>query len=146
MKVLKIFQIIFIILLICFSVFIIIQRLQGVHHPKIFGYGFGIVITGSMEPDLPAGSFIIIHEEEIKESDIITYNHYAGKSVTHRVIKLDSDTVITKGDANLVEDPRFNKSDVIGKVVYHFDARILVVIILLYAGYCLIYTIFSKEQ
>ena len=146
MKVFKIFQIIFIILLICLFVHLLVQRIQGVHHPKIFGYGFGIVLTGSMEPELPAGSLIVIHEEEIGKNDIITYNHYSGKSVTHRVTNIDGNVVTTKGDANLSADPKFDKNNVIGKVVYHCDAKIFLVISLIYAFYCLAYSIFTKKR
>ena len=142
-KIFKMALVIFIciILISCF-----VQKIQGAHHPKIFGYGFGVVLTGSMEPNLPAGSFIVIHEEEIKEDDIITYNHYTGRSVTHRVIEIDGDTIKTQGDANNSADPKFKSSDVIGKVILHFNILWILIPVMIYVMGSLIYACIPERK
>ena len=142
----KFFKAVFIITLCCVLLICFIQKLQGVHHPKIFGYGFGFVVSGSMEPNLPAGSFIIIHEEDFKENDVITYNHYSGRSVTHRVIEVNGDTVKTQGDANNTSDPEFSSGDVIGKVICHFNMLWIIVPLVIYAIFAFIYAIIPERE
>jgi signal peptidase len=147
MKILwKILKAVFIIALCCVLLSCFIQKLQGVHHPKIFGYGFGVILTGSMEPNLPAGSFIVIHEEDFKEDDIITYNHYSGRSVTHRVIEVNGDIVKTQGDANNTADPVFSRKDIVGKVICYFDAMYILVPFGCFAIGSLIYCLIPSKK
>ena len=80
--------------------------------PRFFGYQIYSVISGSMEPEMPVGSLIYVHEEkpeDIEEQDIIAFYSSLEESgiITHRVVKnnIVSGTFITKGDANDKEDP-----------------------------------------
>ena len=44
--------------------------------PGIFGYHMYHVLSGSMEPEMPVGSLIYVHEEkpeDIEEQDIIAF-------------------------------------------------------------------------
>ena len=137
---LKFIKVVFWICFILVMANCLIQKIQGAHHPKTFGYGFGVVLTGSMEPNVPAGSFAIIHEQDNYEvGDVITYNHYTGRSVTHRIIEIDGDTIKTQGDANRVSDPTFSSKDIIGKVVCHFDVMYVFVPIAIFVLGSLIY-------
>ena len=76
--------------------------------PKIFGYEIYNVISGSMEPEIPVGSLILVapsQPESIIEGDIIAFES-TDSVVTHRVVenkKLEGE-LITKGDANEKED------------------------------------------
>lgn len=78
--------------------------------------------NGSMEPTIPVGARIIIHEQdEYKAGDIITFRADKGEVVTHRLIGFASNgDYVMKGDANptadVWEDP-ITKSDVMGKVI-----------------------------
>ena len=90
--------------------------------------------------------------KEFKEKDIVTYKK-DNKYVTHRIIKIEGDKVITKGDANNVEDPPINKKDIIGKYVYKnkildflvkYKVYILFGIIIIYLIYLLIKTILTE--
>lgn len=83
-----------------------------------------VVISGSMEPAIPAGSLIVVADKDSYASgDIISFNEAGDKIVTtHRISRIeDTDGVIryfTKGDRNEEIDPPpvyFNK--VVGKVV-----------------------------
>ena len=123
MKIIK--KIIFILFLLVSFVYLFI-----IISPKIFKnfYPFGIkvaiVLTGSMEPTLEINDFVIVKKpSNIKENDIISYNdNISKKEVLHRVIKIDEDEIITKGDANNTEDLPINIKQVtgvyIGKIKY----------------------------
>lgn len=76
--------------------------------PKLFGYEMYNVVSGSMEPEIPVGSLIVVgavQPENVSEGEIIAFE--SGESVvTHRVVqnkKLEGE-FITKGDANEKED------------------------------------------
>lgn len=81
------------------------------------------VASGSMEPTLPTGSRILIHEEPHYEAgEIITFYADDREVVTHRLMSIASDgSFTTKGDANPTPDvwnDPVTSDDVIGKVVY----------------------------
>ena len=76
------------------------------------------VETGSMEGQIHIGDYILIYQKKnYSVDDVVTYtvNNY---HVTHRIIKMDGDKVITKGDANNREDEEINVNQIEGKVIY----------------------------
>lgn len=80
--------------------------------PRMFGYQIYNVLTGSMEPAIPAGSLIYAENtepSEIEEGDVIVFYSSvdAGVIITHRVEENHrvSGEFITKGDANAGRDP-----------------------------------------
>lgn len=76
------------------------------------------VITGSMEPKIKSGDYIlVIKSKEYKKGDIVTYFH-DGYYVTHRIESINGNKVVTKGDANNKEDEVFDSNSIIGKFVY----------------------------
>lgn len=96
---------------------IIIFNLCSILDIGFFNYRIFKVVTGSMEPNIKVGETILIkNENKYKKGDIITYK-YKNTYVTHRVVKIDKDSIITKGDANNTVDEAIKKSDVIGKMV-----------------------------
>ena len=73
--------------------------------------------TGSMEDNIHVGDYILIlHKEKYKVGDVVTYrkDNYL---ITHRIIKIDNDDIVTKGDANNIEDEKINKDEIVGKVI-----------------------------
>ena len=65
-----------------------------------------VILSGSMEPELPVGSLCMIdcQQKEPDEGDIISYK--AGDSfITHRVVEVTDEGYVTKGDANDSKDP-----------------------------------------
>jgi len=78
--------------------------------PRLFGYQIYTVISGSMEPDIPLGSLVYVHEtdpETVAEGDVIAYYGSAdGAIITHRVVYNQTvvKNFVTKGDANDTED------------------------------------------
>lgn len=84
---------------------------------NFFGYTFFDVATGSMAEQINIDDVIIVKiTKDVKEQDIITYK--VGKDfITHRIVKIEQDVIVTKGDANNVSDNPIDKSVVVGKVV-----------------------------
>lgn len=84
--------------------------------PKVFGHSVMKIVSGSMETEIPEGSYILIKEidpAEVKEGDVITFfsSDYAiyGLPNTHRVVEPPIVTdggieFVTRGDANPTND------------------------------------------
>lgn len=83
-----------------------------------------IVMSGSMEPAIKTGSVCFVNTkasfEKVQIDDIITYR-LLDSYITHRVVNhVDDDALITKGDANNVEDLGvITKENYYGKVIGH---------------------------
>ena len=87
----------------------------------INGYGILEVVSGSMEPTINIGDLIVINTKakDFEKNDIITFYDVNGSFVTHRLVKIKDDKMITKGDNNNVEDEgEVTISDVVGIVEY----------------------------
>ncbi len=103
-------------LLILFLVYRIVS-IKFFNKDVTLRYTFYEIATGSMEPTLNVKDFIIVKEsDKYSVGDIITYKE-DNSYITHRIIKINGDTLVTKGDANNSEDKIISKSEVIGKVV-----------------------------
>ena len=86
-------------------------------YSNFFGYTFFEVTTGSMSGTIEINDVVIVKiNDNIKENDIITYQ-LDDTIITHRLIKIEDNQLITKGDANNAEDKPIEKKSVIGKVV-----------------------------
>ena len=81
-------------------------------------YSLFVVSSGSMEPTIKVGSLIVVNKEyEIKEQKIITF-YRQSQPITHRIVKIDGNQIITKGDANVANDPwTIQKDEIIGEVI-----------------------------
>ena len=112
----KIAYAVLILLLVVLVLYLLIARVSG-KIPSLFGYSVVRIVTPSMEPKIPVGSFVLIKKaspEEIQPGDIVTFFTddpdplVAGKTVTHRVLSVslnDGKYVFeTKGD-NLTTNP-----------------------------------------
>lgn len=84
----------------------------------ILGYNYKTVLTGSMEPAIPVGSIVITKEQSSYEmEDIISFQE-EGAIITHRIISIDRERYITKGDANNVADTEeVQQKQILGKVI-----------------------------
>ena len=109
--------VVFIIMLI--GVYYIVQiRILNKEYANMFGYTFFEVATGSMAHTIEIGDIVVVKlDNEVNENDIIVYKE--GKDyITHRLIKMNGDDLITKGDANNSEDKSIIKEQVLGQVIY----------------------------
>ncbi len=83
-----------------------------------FGYTYFEILTGSMEDEINIDDYVFVKiTKDVKENDIISF-YASDEVITHRIIKISDDEIITKGDANNAEDKPITNDDVIGKVVY----------------------------
>ena len=142
-----ILNIIFYIFLILFVIYIINLLICKVIYkdniPRFFNYYIFNVTSGSMEESIHVGDYIIVKKaDDFKVNDIVTYqkdNYF----ITHRIIEIDGDKVVTKGDANNVPDAEISKNDIIGKyyrksklLSFYIKNRFIIIgsILLLYMG------------
>ena len=87
---------------------------------EVFGYSVFNVATGSMEPTIKKEDIILVKRmNDYQQDDIITFVK-EGSYITHRIISIDGNNFITKGDANNTSDPAIPKDIVLGKVLHIF--------------------------
>ncbi|MGO2052182.1 MAG: signal peptidase I [Glutamicibacter sp.] len=96
--------------------------------PKLGGATAYTVLTGSMRPEFPPGSLIVVRPadmEEIRIGDVVTYQLTSGEPevVTHRVAAVSStlsgETQFTlRGDANNTDDDPVRPEQIRGKLWY----------------------------
>lgn len=86
-------------------------------YSSFFGYSVFEVQTGSMADTINPGDWIIVkYQRAINLKDIITYEQ-DGNFVTHRVVEVYKETLVTKGDFNNTKDDPISRKQVVGKVV-----------------------------
>ena len=110
------------------------------------------VLTNSMETGIHAGDYIVITKsKEYKKGDVITYINEDGYFITHRIIKIKDNKVITKGDANNTEDEAIDITDIKGKLVYkgkilNFIMNFRYIIVALIIGLFLVSGYLDKQE
>ena len=113
--------IIFSLIGIVLGLFVYTQNAKGLVKDKMpmpFGYGMSVVLSGSMESRLSVDDLVIIKAtDNYKVNDIVLFQD-GNSLVIHRIIKIDGDTVTTKGDANNTADEPIQKSQIKGVLVY----------------------------
>ena len=82
-----------------------------------FGVGVSVVLSGSMEPDLNVNDLVFLREaESYQPGEIVVYQD--GRTlVIHRLLAIDGETAVTKGDANNRADDPIPVSAIKGKLV-----------------------------
>ena len=107
--------------LIIYNVYNIISRtVFGISMPKLFGFAFATVASGSMADEIDTGDFIVIKEQsKYLLGDVITfYDSESRTYITHRIILVSGGNYATKGDANDAPDNfTVSESAIVGKVV-----------------------------
>ena len=95
------------------------RNLTGNALPMPFGYGGAVVLSGSMEPAIKVDELIIVKAEKMYEvGDVVVYQ--TGLiPVVHRIVDMDEQTAITRGDANNTEDSPILLSQIKGRVIAH---------------------------
>lgn len=99
--------------------------------PTVFGYHMLRVVTGSMDPTYPEGSYIVVKStdtDKLKVGEVISFysrdEAIAGQINTHRIKEIKNNngtkSFVTKGDANPTQDPvEVQPEDIVGKVIAH---------------------------
>ncbi len=119
-------------LIVFFLVFIFIYNINNVIQMKFlkkdyssfFGYTVLEVVSGSMEPTIHVGDFIVVKTDhyQYKENDIVTFYDVNGSFVTHRLISIQDGYMVTKGDANNTEDEKMPLDSIIGVYAFKMNA------------------------
>ena len=91
-------------------------NVQGKEYVDIFGYSIFSTETASMSPTIEIGDIVIVKlGEQGQKRDIITYKS-GNAFITHRIIEIDGENIIAKGDNNNTQDNPIKKGAIIGKV------------------------------
>ena len=92
-------------------------KVLGNKYVNIFGYSIFEVATGSMHGSIEIGDAVLVKiNSDYDVNDIVTYQS-GNDFITHRVIAKEDSSIITKGDANNVNDNPVESDLVLGKVV-----------------------------
>lgn len=104
------------------------MAVQQNRYLRIFNHSYSVVGSGSMEPTIMTGEFIIIkyvsydsvYEDVLNgEEPIIAFK--TDKNIVHRAIGVEDGKIITKGDNNPSQDEGFvDETNFIGVVTTHF--------------------------
>ena len=89
----------------------------------LFGNKPAVIVSGSVEPTIQTGAFILVHFSDFEDcelGDVITYYHPGlDELVTHRIVERGDACYWTKGDANPARDGvSVVKDNFYGKVTY----------------------------
>ncbi len=131
------------------------KTLMGDPMPMPLGFGVSVVLSGSMEPELSVDDLVIIRKtQDVSPGDVIVFQQ-GSSLVIHRLIDIQGDQLITKGDANNIADKPISRSDVKGVLVsaipgvgvaVHFIRQPIVIFLLLAGAVFLAYLSGRREQ
>ena len=123
-KIIAIIVVVILTLILSFNIFNFISiNILGNDLPTINGYAYLEVISGSMEPKIRIGDIVIIDTKvnSYKVKDIVTFRDTNGSFVTHRIIEIKDNEIITQGDANNTIDDAITKDQIVGRYVYQIN-------------------------
>ena len=122
-KALHVISIVVVVIEILIVASIIASRFSG-NVPQIFGYSLYVIASPSMTPELEVGDMIISRKYdggELQVGQVVEYvgksGDMAGKIITHKIVRItgegDDRVIVTKGTANLNEDPPIAPADIL---------------------------------
>lgn len=122
-KIAKVFiNIILIIFILVMSIYMVSKYIFKDEVPNVLGFSILKVVSGSMESTIKINNFIVIKSSSnYNLGDIVTYQDQNNNLVTHRIISIKNNEIITKGDNNNIEDEPIIKENIKGKVVLIFN-------------------------
>ena len=147
-------KIIYIVVLIILFMAILLNvlSLSGI---SLLGFRIYKVGSGSMRPYLNVNDTIIIKKcDDYKLNDIVTYQNNE-EYVTHRIVSINNSEIITKGDANNIQDDPITKDKIVGKLIYKFHifgflsyllSKPFVWVLLFIVGFLVTYFIPNKKE
>lgn len=93
------------------------SMLGGNSLPMPFGFGVTVVLSGSMEPELSVDDLLIVKPADAYEVGDVVVFQTQRTAVVHRIVSINGDEIITRGDANTSDDDPITKANIKGKVV-----------------------------
>ena len=143
-KIIKSLAYIILIILVSLCIYTFITTdVMKKEYVNVFGHTYFVVKTGSMSGTLEVNDIIIVRvTDKVKKGDIITYISKDGSIITHRLINIVGDKLITRGDVNNVEDEPITRDKVIGVVKLSFAPslifKLLALFIIVFIAFALI--------
>ena len=135
------------------------KNISGNAMPMPFGVGVGVVLSGSMEPDISIDDVIIVAKtdpEDYELGQVVVYQE-GRMLVVHEIIDISEDgqTITTQGTANSGADDPINVKYVKGRVVkvlpglgkaVHFIKTPAVTVIIVAVAAILLVLSYRKEK
>ena len=85
--------------------------------PMPFGFGTAVVVSNSMYPSLEVNDLIIIEKtNDYQIGDIVVYDD-GNVLVVHRIVEIDDEVFVAKGDVNNSNDKPYSINLIKGEVV-----------------------------
>lgn len=95
-------------------------NIKGNTYTTMLGYSAFEVSTGSMSGTMEIGDAILVklidQDEVVSKDEIVVYSQETAL-VTHRIVEVNDNQIITKGDANNTNDTPIQRNQIIGKVI-----------------------------
>ena len=117
-SILRYFFLIFISFVVGINIYTInASRIVGNAVPMPFGIGAAVVLSGSMEPVINVDDLVIVVKtDNFEVGDIIVFQE--GRiAITHRIVEINDEYVITRGEANNTNDTPLSYEQIKGKVI-----------------------------
>lgn len=88
-------------------------------YSNVFGYTAFKVVSGSMSDTINIGDIVVVkikkNSDKFQINDIVCFKQ-DDYIITHRIISIEGNKILTKGDANNAEDKTISEEQIIGKV------------------------------
>lgn len=137
-------NIIIIFLLIIWLYYIFQVHVNKANKEEAFSHTLFIVNTGSMEDTIGINDIILVERtKNIEENDIIAFKQ-DGIFIVHRIVNINQDEIVTKGDANNQVDKPIKYEQVIGKVIGVVPIGFVILIIILIIGFNILLSFLEK--
>jgi signal peptidase len=116
--ILKIFFAVFVSVIIGFNLYLFNSKVFLKEKlPMPLGYGTAVVVSNSMYPYLEINDLIIVKKtNDYEVGDVIVYDD-GNVLVVHRIVEIDENTFVAKGDANNSNDKAYSVNLIKGEVV-----------------------------
>ena len=95
-------------------------NIKGNTYTTMLGYSAFEVSTGSMSGTMEIGDAILVklidQNETVNKDEIVVYSQGTAL-VTHRIVEVNGNQIVTKGDANNTNDTPIQRNQIVGKVI-----------------------------
>ena len=112
-------RVIIILLCVLFGLMLLLNiasYLLGDSNP--LGVRCAVVLTGSMEPTIHVNDMVfVLRRPDYRIGDIVMYSD-GNATVTHRIVAINPNGYVTRGDANNTPDDPMPIERIIGKVIF----------------------------
>ncbi len=156
-KLVKVFTIILLLMIFTYNAYTFINiKILKKDIAPINGYAILEVMSDSMNPTIKKGDLIVINtKSNYTANDIVTFYDDNGNFVTHRIVSINDEEMITKGDNNDSLDSATKTEFIIGKYLFKINGlgaiiaslkNPIVMIVIFIAGFAICILASAKEE